>query len=252
MLSWTKNFKIRCTCYDTSNNVAVQDFVIPFNDTWYHMKLPIKNFKVYRARRYYGGKDDASAELFPPELEILEVFMWKNLKMITFQTQDSYDDQGRYEPSNKKPFGGLRSGKVKLAIDNFHFSKQLIATSGVDTSRNLQPQWLIRPFTTNYYQLKKDVLSQLEIDGFQYQGYDITTEGVCDPDLKFGYSFYLKDDKIVKRADKGETSAGDNDGEANTIKLVAKKITYNIDGTTGGQGGFTRTITGIKRFESGA
>ena len=245
------NFKMRCTCYDTTGNVAVQDFVIPFNSVWYHMKLPIKSFKVYRARRYWGGKDDVLAELFPPELEILEVFMWKNLRMITFQTQDSYDDQGRYAPENKT-FGGARGGTVKLAIDNFHFSKQLIATSGVDTSRNLQPQWLIRPFTTNYYQLKKDVLAQKEIDGFQYQGYDITTEGVCYPNLKFGYSFYLQDDKIVKRADKGETSAGANDGTANTIKLVAKKIVYNIDGITGGQGGFTRTVTGIKRFESGA
>ena len=65
-------------CYDTTNNVSVQDFVIPFNNVWYHMKLPIKSFKVYRARRYWGGQDDVSAELFPPELEILEVFMWKN------------------------------------------------------------------------------------------------------------------------------------------------------------------------------
>ena len=87
------------------------------------------------------------------------------------------------------------------------------------------------------------------IDGFQHQEYSITTEGVCDPNLKFGYSFYLKDDKIVKRADKGESSAGANDGTANTIKLVAKKIVYNLTGTTGGQGGFTRTITGVKRFE---
>ena len=124
------------------------------------------------------------------------------------------------------------------------FSKQLIATSGVDTARNLTPQWLLRPFTTNYYQLKKDVVSQKDIDGFQYQGYDVTTEGVCDPNLKFGYSFYLKDDKIVNRTDKPTDVP-------NTIKLVAKKIVYNIDGTTGGQGGFTRTVTGVKRFESG-
>ena len=246
---WTKNFKMRVTCYDTNNDLAVQDFVIPFNDSWFHMKLPVKSFKVYRARRYWGGQDDVGAELFPPELEILEVFQWKNLKMITIQTQDSYDDQGRYHPDNKEPFGKAFGGVVRLYIDNFHFSKQLIATSGVVTDRNLTPTWLIRPFTTNYYQLKKDVLAQKEIEGFQHQEYSITTEGVCDPNLKFGYSFYLKDDKIVKRADKGESSAGANDGTANTIKLVAKKIVYNLTGTTGGQGGFTRTITGVKRFE---
>ena len=248
--NFVKNFKIRVTCYDTSNNVAVQDFVIPFNDAWYHMRLPIKSFKVYRARRYWGGQDDIGAELFPPELEILEIFQWKNLKMITWQTQDSYDDQGRYKPDvSNNPFS--TAGIARFFIDNFHFSKQLIATSGVVTDRNITPQWLLRPFTTNYYQLKKDVLSQLEIDGFQHQGYNITTEGRCDPNLKFGYSFYLKDDKIVKRADKNETAAGDNDGVANTIKLVAKRIVYNLTGTTGGQGGFTRTITGVKRFESG-
>ena len=242
--AYRANFKMRCTCYDSNNNTAVQDFVIPFNAVFYHMKLPIKSFKVYRSRAYWGGQSDIGAELFPPELEILEVFQWKNLKMITFQTQDSYDDQGRYHPDGKEPFGTLKAGTVRLSIDNFHFSKQLLATSGVDTARNLTPQWLLRPFTTNYYQLKKDVLSQKDIDGFQYQGYDVTTEGVCDPNLKFGYSFYLKDDKIVNRTDKPTDVP-------NTIKLVAKKIVYNIDGTTGGQGGFTRTVTGVKRFESG-
>ena len=253
---WQANFKMRCACYDTSGNVAVQDFVIGRNDVFEQVNLDIRGFKIYRARTFYTGNDDVMADMFPPELEVLEIFDWKNLKMMTWQTQDSYDEQGRYRPELFTKFGqqfpiiDFTAAQVRLTIDNLHFRKQLIATSGVDTTRNITPEWLLRPFTVSYYQLKRDVESQKEIEDFQYQAYTITTEGVCDPNLKFGYSFYLKDDKIVNRADKGETSAGDNDGEANTIKLVAKKIEYSIDGTTGGQGGFTRTILGVKRFDS--
>ena len=255
-LNWTDNldithqfeadFKMRCTCYDTSGNCVVQDFSIGFNNNWEQIELPINKFQIYRSRAAWGWGDIAS-NLILPGLEILEIFEWKNLKQISIQTQDSYDDQGRYRPEFGR-FGPIRltpaTERIYLYIDNFHFLKQLMAISGQNTTRAIMPEVMQRPFTTNYLQLKNDVLSQKEIEQFRYNAYDIETEGICDPNLKMGYSFYLEDDKLVS-----ESQKPDNGGTVdNTIKLVTKKITYNVNGTTGGSGGFTRKILGVERI----
>lgn len=95
-----------------------------------------------------------------------------------------------------------------------------------------------RPYTTNYRQLEQDTKSQLEIEQFRYEAFDIETEGECPANLRFGDSFYLTDTDVVNASDNG----------ANTIKLVAKKITYTINGTDGGRGGFVRKLLGVKRI----
>ncbi len=51
-----------------------------------------------------------------------------------------------------------------------------------------------------------------------------------------------------KRRDRNESSEGANDGDLNTIKLVAKRIEYSITKPLAGAGGMKRTIKGIKRF----
>ena len=38
------------------------------------------------------------------------------------------------------------------------------------------------------------------------------------------------------------------DEAENKIKLVAKRITYTVNGTDGGRGGFVRKILGVKRI----
>ncbi len=101
-----------------------------------------------------------------------------------------------------------------------------------------------RPYTTNYTQLQQDAKSQLEIEKFRYQAFEIETEGECPANLRFGDSFFLEDEQVVE-----VPSAEQGTGEAtNKIKLVAKKITYTINGTDGGRGGFVRKILGVKRF----
>ena len=114
-------------------------------------------------------------------------FDWKNLKMMTWQTQDSYDEQGRYRPELFTKFGqqfpiiDFTAAQVRLTLDNLHFRKQLIATSGVDTTRNITPEWLLRPFTVSYYQLKRDVgMVCLAIDDYNNE----TTKGSCKTNLK--------------------------------------------------------------------
>ena len=238
---WSADYKMRCTCYDTSDNVVVQDFTIAFDDNWEEIVLPLSAFKIYRARVTKRWVNTPS-NLIVPELEVTEVFEWKNLRMISIQTQESYDDEGRYDPLAGR-FSEIMTNPVemiaRLSIDNFCFTKQLLAVSGQDTTRNIEPKFLERPTTTNYRQLQTDVESQEQIEKFRYQAFEIEGEGICDPDIKFGYSFYLKDNKLVNLSDTGS---------ANTIKLVAKKIEYTVNGTDGGSGGFVRKITGVKRI----
>lgn len=243
------DFKIRCTCYDTSDNVVIQDFTIPHRNNFFHIPLPLTGFKIYRARasRRWG---DVLTNLFPPELEILEQFEWKNLCMISIQTQDSYDSEGRYFPENGRYVLGLPLGsdkRVQLTIDSYRFGKQLTAFSGKDTTRCIQPRFLQRPNTTNYVQLKQDVLSQLEIEQFRLQGYNIEQEMLCD--IAAEEAFFLEDSIVVDRADRNETSAGANDGDANTIKLINKKTVYSVNAPDG-PGGMIRIVEGVKRFET--
>ena len=241
---WSADYKMRCTCYDTSDNVVVQDFTIAFDDNWEEIVLPISGFKIYRARASKRWGNIAS-NLIVPELEVTEIFEWKNLRLVSIQTQDAYDDEGRFDPLANR-YGEIMQNPiemcVRLSIDNLHFGKQLLAVSGTDTTRNIEPKFLERPTTTNYRQLETDVQSQELIEKFRYQAFDIEGEGICDPNLKFGYSFYLKDDKLVNLTDKPTNTP-------NTIKLVAKKIEYTINGTgDSSSGGFVRKITGVKRI----
>ena len=234
------DYKMRCVCYDTDSNVVVQDFEISHDANWQEIVLPLSSFKTYRARASlrYGH---AITNAIVPELEILNIFNWKNLRMIGIQLQEGYDAEGRYDPSIARygnPQRNIATYRLKMSIDNFHFSKQLMATSGVDTARNIEPKFLERPFTTNLLQLQNDVETQEIIEKFRYQAFEIEGEGECDQNLKFGYSFYLKDDKLVNLSDSG----------ANTIKLVAKRIEYTINGTDGSTGGFVRKILGVKRL----
>ena len=243
------DYKMRCFCYDTSDNVVVQDFTISHDNNWEEQVLSLSAFKIYRARTSLRITDAVSNAIVP-ELEIQEIFEWKNLRMIGIQLQEVYDDEGRYSPSTNRfgnPYQSPFPTGIRLSVDNFGFTKQLLAVSGTDSTRNIEPTFLERPFTTNYMQLKNDVDSQLLIEKFRYQAFDIEGEGECDPNLQFGYSFYLKDDKLVNLQDK--TDDGGSDG-GNTIRLVAKRIEYSINGTDGGTGGFVRKILGVKRISA--
>ena len=140
--------------------------------------------------------------------------------------------------------GGGTYQKIRLSIDNLHFSKQLTATSGKDTSRNITPIFMERPYTGNYKQLQSDAIAQLDIEQHRFESFEIETEGVCPDNLRFGDSFYLVDTDVVFVDEDDRTE----DEAENKILLVAKKIEYTINGTDGGRGGFVRKILGVKRF----
>ena len=166
-------FKFRATIYDTSDNVVVQDFEVAFNDNWEYISLPLSGFKIYRAR-VTKRWTNAIPNMVMPELEVTEVFEWKNINMISIQWQESYDGEGRFDHNEGQinniwdllnPATWFESSAyqfTRLSIDNLHFSKQLTATSGAvgtaSDKRNIEPIFMERPYTTNYRQLIQDAL----------------------------------------------------------------------------------------------
>ena len=204
-------FEFRCTCYDTEDNVMVQDFIIPFNNLWTQVSLPLANFQIYRARTGLALKN-IGTNIQLNALEITNVFRWENLKRVCIQWNESYDDQGRYDPIGKRPFnmtvnatvaltsltiGGLNAS---LTIDAFRFAKPLLSVSPPDTSRALQPQAFEEPLIFNKRQLDQANQGKLEIEKFPVFRYKITTNGRND--IQFGDSFFLLNRFLVNTAEK--------------------------------------------------
>lgn len=236
------DFKMRCTMYDINDNVVTQDFVIPFNDLWSFQKLPFSKFEAYRARTPIANAN----VLYLKDLEILNVFQWKNIKLICWQWQEVYNDMGQFNPDLSRAWFGAFAGAatIKLAMDAFSFTKPLLAVTDVVSDRPLEPPAMELPDITNSVQLKQVVNSQLEIEKFQHKEFTITTSGKID--INFGDTFFLTDDKLVNDDD---TRTADTGGTANTIRLVAKRIVYSITKKPGtGAQSFLRTIMGIKRI----
>ena len=93
-----------------------------------------------------------------------------------------------------------------------------------------------------FKQLQNDAQSELEKEQFQLRQFQIETAGEKMFDLKFGDSFFFQNDRLVNEDD--DTTAPD----VKKIKLVARHIQYNFTSPGTGEGGFTRTLTSVKRF----
>lgn len=238
------NFPFRCTMYDTSDNVVIQDFNIPFNGEWAPINLPINNFQIYRARKPVIYESLIS-DVFLQDREVLQRFEYHNIQKISIHWLGAYDDEGRYNMwdvfstifPNPESLGVL-GYNVKLSIDSFQFSKVGLALSDpITTDRAIQPRFYDEPLISNFVQLRQANFAHLDRADFQETRYDTVTEGLFD--INFGDSYFLENSFIVNNSDNGD----------NTIKLVAKKINYVIDKTPTGPGGFLRTIEGAKRIE---
>ena len=238
------DFKMRAFMYDRNSNVVVADFVIPFNNIWAPIHIPFSSFNPYRARIPLS-LGNIAPNLFTNDLEVLNVFQWKNIKRIGVQWQEVYDDQGRYSPEGTRAITGVAAGiaDLKLAIDGFHFTKPLLAVTSPDTTRNIEPRAIQAPDISNSVQLNQIANSQLDIEQFQHKEYTVTTAGKID--INFGDTFFLNDSTLIDDAD---TRTADSGGSSNTIRLVAKRIVYKITKNNNGAGNFLRTILGIKRL----
>ena len=241
--------RFRAWFIDTKDNVVYQDFVIRFSNNWEDIRLPISGFRTYRGRKPIYGFTAAIAAVIPPkELEVINIFEWRNIKIFGVQLQSQYDKFGRFNPAqsvvdsdgSSGTWTNLLGATRSLKMDGFRFIKPLLATSGNNTTRNLEPDFLQYPNITVYDQLLNAVKSQLEIEKFKHKEFNIESTGDEIFDVPFGDSFYLHNDNLINDDDKS--------GENNNIKLVAKRIEYSITKPVGGKGGLRRKIKGSKVF----
>jgi hypothetical protein len=242
--------RFRAFFIDTKDNVVYQDFVIRFSNNWEDIRLPIGGFRIYKGRKpVYGFLPSVAASLIPPkELETINIFEWRNIKIFGVQLQSQYDKFGRFNPNaqiideagNSVTWLNLVGSTRSLEMDNFRFIKPLLVTSGPVTDRNIEPDFLQLPNITVYDQLLNAAKSHLEIEKFQHKEFNIESVGDEIFDIPFGDSFYLKNEDLVSDDDKA--------GEDNNILLVNKRTEYSITKPPGGKGGLRRKINGSKVF----
>ena len=247
---------VRIWMIDRYDNTVFYDIEIPFVDVFYPVKIPFSSFKIYRGRkpRFFdlSGNNIASL-ILPQELEIVNRFAFREIQIVGFQIQDFYDEFGRYAPDiagdaldfnvDNTSLAKIFGGTLALTIDDYHFTKPLLAIArqpGV--TRNLEAQFRKRPHIITFEQLLNDAQTELEKEQFQLKQYQIETAGSELFALKFGDGFFFENNQLVNDQDDS------TDPTAKKIKLVVKHIQYNLTAPSSGEGGFSRTLTSVKRF----
>ena len=249
---------IRCTMYDRNDHVVIQDWEHKFSDTvtWQEFNLTSSGFTIYRARKpksfFLRGLAVVGFEVPLKERDIHDIFEFRHVKYITFQIQDFYDEEGRYDPfKNVMSFEntGLftsAGGVIKMAIDGFHFKKTLLATSGQSTTINIEPSFIQRPNIISYNQLKAQTLSDKNIFQFRHKEFNFQTSGDDIFDVRFGDMVFLENADLISDTD--DTASGET--AKKKMRGVVKRLEYHLTKPPVGVGGITRTVKIIKRFSS--
>ena len=247
---------VRIWMIDRYDNTVFYDVEIPFVDVFFPVKIPFSSFKIYRGKkpRFFDlALNNIGSLILPQELEIVNRFAFREIQFVGFQLQNFYDEFGRFAPDlsgdaldfdiNNSTLAKLFGGTLAITIDDFHFTKPLLAIARQpDTDRNLEAQFRKRPHIISFKQLQNDAQTELEKEQFQLKQYQIETAGSELFSLKFGDGYFFENDQLVNDQDDS------TDPNAKKIKLVVKHIQYNLTAPGTGEGGFTRTITSVKRF----
>lgn len=209
-LVFAGNFAYRCVLYDIDDAVVKQDFVIPFNNLWAPISLPMDRFVPYEARVPWSF-GEAAQNIFLQEIEVLRKFRWRNIKKIAIHWLGPYDKEGRYQPWGQIEFmfpslidtllGLVTDGyNVKLSIDSFQWAKPGLSVSPPNEDRAIQPIFFYEPLITNKFQNDQANMAKLEITKFRHKQYEVT--GVGFNNLSYGDSFFLENEKLVSDADR--------------------------------------------------
>lgn len=245
------NFRMECYLIDDDDHVIVQEFTIAFVNTWQAVTLDLGNFSLYKGRKPLS--DIAWSNVIPlKELEYIDTFNTRNVRMMCIGTKDSYDNYGRYDPQNNMFAGNATAGiskQITLSIDALRFTKPLLAITQHITSNSdvlKQTEFLQRPNIIEYGQLKGDAEVELNKQSFPYEEYNITTEAKFL--TRFGEFFKLTDNMINHTDGIDGVGAMTTSGDANTVVLVAKHIEYSITKPVKNIGGLIRKIRGVRRY----
>jgi hypothetical protein len=246
---------VRIWMIDRYDNTVFYDIEIPFVDVFYPVKIPFSSFKIYRGRkpRFFDlSLNNIASLVLPQELEIVNRFAFREIQIVGLQIQNFYDEFGRYAPDisgdgfdfnvDNTSLAKIFGGTLAITLDDFHFTKPLLAIARESTDRNLEAQFRKRPHIITFQQLLNDAQTELEKEQFQLKQFQIETAGSELFALKFGDGFFFENNQLVNDQDDS------TDPTAKKIKLVTKHIQYNLTAPGTGEGGFTRTITAVKRF----
>ncbi len=246
---------VRVWMIDRYDNTVFFDVEVPFVNVAYPVKIPFSSFKIYRGKkpRFFNlsGNNIASLVL-PQELEIVNRFAFREIQIIGWQIQDFYDEFGRYAPDifgdaldfniDNTSLAKIIGGTLSLSIDDYHFTKPLLAIAKLSTERNLEAEFRKRPHIITFKQLLNDAETELEKEQFQLKEYQIETAGSELFALKFGDGFFFESNELVNDQDDSSNPT------LKRIKLVVRHIQYNLTAPGTGEGGFSRSITAVKRF----
>ncbi len=246
---------VRIWMIDRYDNTVYYDVEIPFVDTFYPIAVPFSSFKIYRGfkpRFFDLALNNIANLLIPQELELYNRFAFRETQFVGFQIQNFYDEFGRYAPDisgdgldfniDNTSLAKTLGGRLAITIDDFHFTKPLLAIARQGNNLNLETQFKKRPHIITFKQLLNDASTELQKEQFQLRQFEIETAGERMFDLKFGDSFFFENSRLVDLQDDS------TDPSAKKIKLVAKHIQYNFTAPGTGEGGLTRTLTSVKRF----
>jgi hypothetical protein len=237
------DYKMNLWLADRSDNVVLIEYTHSHNDVTSPQEAAVAKARIFR------GRPGISNWLPVKEIEVLDIFDWRNIIRGGIETADSFDSEGRFRygfPIPLTPFYTNdskfhNSEKIHISIDAFRGVKPLVATNVDNPSskpeRNIEPQKIKAEHIVSYHQLKNLVKSSEKIFNFEREEYDVKTTGRCD--IAFGDPVYYNDPEIIDIT---------TDGFTNTVKVVANSIIYSISKTAKGPGGFIRSLNLITRI----
>jgi len=247
--------EVRVCVFDVVDNVMYADFEVPFIDRFFPFDLPISAFSIYRGRKpvYFDLTGNSIADIkLPKELSIQNQFEWRNIKLMTIHLTLGYDKFQRYSPEakgitedidfNDTTLIKFIGANLKMSMDDFHFTKPLLAIANDATNRDLEPEFLERTHISLFDQLLNDARTEVEKQQFEHTQYDIATSGAKIFDYKFGDGIFYENNFLTNRED-DSTSPG-----VKRVKLVLRRAEYSITSPGAGVGGLTRRLVLSRRF----
>ncbi len=227
----TGDYKIGMWLCDKSDNQVIIEWTHGHNDVTEPQNAPVAKAKIYRGLQGFATFIPAK------EIEILDIFDWRNVIRGGFFTRDSFDKNGRYISSNTAILTlGLTVSRftladtIKFSLDGFRGFKPLVATNVRSPSkpdRNIQDKILKVPEVISWGQLQPLVDSTELLTTFERNAFKVDSSLRCN--LKFGDPVYYEDADAVD-----ETT----DSLPNTLKFVVDEQIYTISKPAKGPGGF--------------
>ena len=81
-------------------------FTVLYNDNWESISLSLDGFKLYRGRKPIFNDGFYTQYIIPPkEKPLFSQFEWRHIAMMSIQSTDSYDENGRYRSASGNDWG---------------------------------------------------------------------------------------------------------------------------------------------------